>query len=77
MDELRSLHCLPEAGWLGGVCAGFSYWLGLPLWFVRLLTFLLIVCAGTGLVVYLLLWAFVPNAEVPADYVAKTGDTGD
>jgi len=46
--------------WLGGVCAGIGRVSGIDPWIWRLLFALLFLFGGTGLVVYLLLWIFVP-----------------
>jgi phage shock protein PspC (stress-responsive transcriptional regulator) len=47
--------------WIGGVCAGIGRITGLEAWLWRLAFTLLLLCGGTGLVVYLLLWLFVPS----------------
>ncbi len=73
--SLKSFRLLPAKGWLGGVCAGLAYWLNLPLWLVRLVWGVAFFFYGVGLVPYLILWVFVPNAAgVPADYGRRTGD---
>jgi phage shock protein PspC (stress-responsive transcriptional regulator) len=73
--SLKNLRCIPDKGWFGGVCAGLAYWLGLPLWLVRLAWGAAGFFYGLGITLYLLLWIFVPNAEeVPADYGRRTGD---
>ena len=46
--------------WLGGVCAGLGQVSGIETWIWRLMFALLFLFGGTGLVVYLLLWIFVP-----------------
>jgi phage shock protein PspC (stress-responsive transcriptional regulator) len=46
--------------WLGGVCAGVGQATGIEPWIWRLMFALLFMFGGTGLVVYLLLWIFVP-----------------
>jgi phage shock protein PspC (stress-responsive transcriptional regulator) len=46
--------------WLGGVCAGIAQVSGIEAWIWRLMFVLLMMFGGTGLVVYLLLWIFVP-----------------
>ncbi len=46
--------------WLGGVCAGIGRVSGIEPWIWRLMFALLFLFGGTGLVVYLLLWIFVP-----------------
>ena len=50
--------------WIGGVCGGIGQVTGLATWIWRLLFTLLVLCAGTGLLLYILLWIFVP--EEPA-----------
>lgn len=47
--------------WLGGVCAGLGRSTGLETWIWRLLFAVLALFGGTGVVVYLLLWIFVPE----------------
>ncbi len=46
--------------WLGGVCAGLAEVSGIEAWIWRLMFVVLAMFGGTGLVVYLLLWIFVP-----------------
>lgn len=73
--SLKRFRLLPDEGWIGGVCAGLAYWLSLPLWLVRLVWVVVFFFYGVGLLPYLLLWIFVPNAEkTPADYGKRTGD---
>jgi len=47
--------------WLGGVCGGLGRATGVASWVWRLLFALLFIFAGAGLLVYLLLWLFVPS----------------
>ena len=47
--------------WLGGVCGGIARSTGMEAWVWRLLFTVLFICAGAGLLVYLLLWIFVPS----------------
>jgi phage shock protein PspC (stress-responsive transcriptional regulator) len=46
--------------WLAGVCGGLAQATGLESWAWRLIFALLVLLGGTGVVVYLLLWIFVP-----------------
>lgn len=46
--------------WLGGVCGGIARATGVASWVWRLMFALLALCAGTGVMVYLLLWVLVP-----------------
>jgi phage shock protein PspC (stress-responsive transcriptional regulator) len=60
--------------WLGGVCAGVGYWIGMPTWLVRLVLILLVLAYGFGLLLYLLLWIFMPVWDgVPDDYEERAG----
>jgi phage shock protein C len=45
----------------GGVCGGMARATGMEAWVWRLLFAALFICAGAGLILYLLLWIFVPS----------------
>jgi phage shock protein C len=47
--------------WFGGVCGGIGRSTGMEAWVWRLLFAALFICAGAGLLLYLLLWIFVPS----------------
>lgn len=47
--------------WIGGVCGGIAPTLGLESWVLRLLIAALTLFGGIGVIVYLLLWIFVPQ----------------
>jgi phage shock protein C len=47
--------------WLGGVCGGMARSTGMEAWAWRLLFTALFVCGGVGLLLYVLLWVFVPS----------------
>jgi phage shock protein PspC (stress-responsive transcriptional regulator) len=47
--------------WFGGVCGGIARSTGMESWVWRLLFAALFICAGFGLLVYVLLWIFVPS----------------
>ncbi len=49
--------------WIGGVCGGIAPVLGLESWVCRLLIAVLTLFGGFGVIVYLLLWIFVPPQE--------------
>ena len=46
--------------WIGGVCGGLAVMTNIPAWSWRLLFVLAIVMHGLGLLIYALLWIFVP-----------------
>jgi phage shock protein PspC (stress-responsive transcriptional regulator) len=76
MAEERKLRKMAASeAWVGGVCAGVAYWLGVPVWIVRLIWAVLILGYGVGLFVYVLLWIFLPAWDcVPDDFKRRTGD---
>ncbi|MGA2778166.1 MAG: PspC domain-containing protein [Steroidobacteraceae bacterium] len=47
--------------WFGGVCGGIARSTGMESWVWRILFAALFICAGAGLLLYLLLWIFVPS----------------
>ncbi len=49
--------------WIGGVCGGLGEHTPAPSWVWRLLFVLSVLCFGTGLLVYILLWIFVPRKK--------------
>lgn len=46
--------------WIGGVCGGLAVSTGMDSWLWRLVFALLLLAGGTGVVVYIILWIFVP-----------------
>ena len=64
------LHALRRSRtdrWLGGVCGGLAPATGLPSWLWRLIFVSLVLCGGTGLMIYLLLWILVPKEDAGLD----------
>lgn len=47
--------------WIAGVCGGLARLSGVESWVWRLVFALLFFCAGGGVLVYLLMWIFVPD----------------
>lgn len=54
--------------WIGGVCGGIARATGMASWVWRVVFTALALCGGSGLLIYVLLWIFVPvaNDEVGA-----------
>ena len=50
--------------WFGGVCGGLGQVSGMESWIWRLIFVLFTLSFGFGLVIYLLLWIFVPDEEM-------------
>ena len=47
--------------WIGGVCGGLAALSGVDSWIWRLILAVLALFGGTGVLLYILLWIFVPN----------------
>ncbi|WP_235954220.1 ATP-binding protein [Actinomyces faecalis] len=60
---------------VGGVCAGLSAHLGLPVAGTRLVMMLAACIGGSGLLLYLLLWAFVPAGDPWAEATGQVPPT--
>lgn len=58
--------------WIGGVCGGIAKATGLASWVWRVVFTALALCGGSGLLLYVLLWIFVPQAS---DEFAASGVT--
>jgi phage shock protein C len=57
---LRNLTKSDCDKWIGGVCGGLGESSPIPSWAWRLLFVTLVLCFGTGILLYVLLWIFVP-----------------
>jgi phage shock protein C len=65
-DFLHRLHRSRKDRWFGGVCGGLGVQIGVPGWFLRM-AFLIAACVfGSGVLLYILLWIFVPLEPVVA-----------
>ncbi|MDR1791736.1 MAG: PspC domain-containing protein [Propionibacteriaceae bacterium] len=46
---------------IGGVCGGLSDMFGIQSWAIRTIFFVLLICFGTGIGLYLILWLIMPD----------------
>jgi phage shock protein C len=61
---IRAINALRRSTsdrWISGVCGGIARATGVESWIWRLLFVLLLLCGGTGFVLYVLMWIFVPS----------------
>ncbi len=60
---------------IGGVCSGLAAYFGIEdvVW-VRIAFAITFFGAGSGLLLYLILWAVVPEAKTPKDFLAMRGE---
>ncbi|HYL80079.1 MAG TPA: PspC domain-containing protein, partial [Candidatus Acidoferrum sp.] len=74
VESRPKLRRIKGKHWVGGVCAGVGYWLGVPTWLVRLIWTLSILGYGFGGLLYILLWIFMPAWDrVPEDFEERAG----
>ena len=61
MEAINSLRRSVSDSWIGGVCGGIARTTGVESWIWRLIFVVLFLFGGTGLLLYILLWIFVPS----------------
>jgi phage shock protein PspC (stress-responsive transcriptional regulator) len=61
MQAINSLRRSITDSWVGGVCGGLARATGVGSWIWRLIFVVLFLFGGTGLLLYILLWVFVPS----------------
>jgi phage shock protein C len=59
---INTLRRSRDERWLGGVCGGLAHATGIEVWVWRLAFCALTLLGGAGVLLYLLLWIFVPLA---------------
>jgi phage shock protein C len=62
--------------WLGGVCGGLAKVSGLAPWLWRLLFVMLVLMAGSGVLIYALLWLFLPVEQGAAPHTIESSQGG-
>jgi phage shock protein C len=60
-NDVSALRRSRSDRWIGGVCGGLGKVTGMEAWVWRLVFALFTISLGFGLVIYLLLWIFVPE----------------
>jgi phage shock protein C len=71
-SAINALRRSTEDRWLGGVCGGIARATGLATWVWRLIFALGTLCAGSGILLYILLWILVPEEPL---YLSGPSDT--
>ena len=74
-SRVKKLYRDMDRKYIGGVCAGLEYYLGLDaLWIRIIFLFLAIFGSGFGLIAYIILWILVPEAATTAQKLDMTGE---
>ncbi|MGJ8549221.1 PspC domain-containing protein [Winogradskyella wichelsiae] len=63
-----------DNSYIGGVAAGIGHYFGLDALWIRLLWVILFFSFGTGILLYIILWALIPEAKTTAEKLTMTGD---
>ena len=63
-----------DNSYVGGVSSGLGHYFGIDALWIRLIWILLIFGAGTGVLLYILLWILVPEAKTTSEKLTMTGE---
>ncbi|GAA4899778.1 PspC domain-containing protein [Flaviramulus aquimarinus] len=63
-----------DNSYISGVSSGLGHYFGIDAIWIRLAWILLIFGAGTGILLYILLWILVPEAKTTAEKIMMTGE---
>lgn len=72
-EAINTLRRSRHDRWLGGVCGGLGALTGMASWVWRLMFLLLLAFAGSGIVVYALMWLLVPDEPLLPPSAAQAG----
>ncbi|MFD2541207.1 PspC domain-containing protein [Lacinutrix gracilariae] len=70
----RKLFRDTDNSYVGGVSAGLAHYFGIDAIWIRLIWILLIFGAGTGVLLYILLWILLPEAVTTSDKLMMKGE---
>ncbi|TGV00606.1 PspC domain-containing protein [Flavivirga rizhaonensis] len=63
-----------DNSYISGVSSGLAHYFGIDVIWIRLAWIILILGAGTGIFLYILLWVLVPEAKTTAEKIMMTGE---
>ncbi len=63
-----------DNSYIGGVSSGLGHYFGVDAIWIRLAWIILFSAAGTGVLLYILLWILVPEAKTTAEKIMMTGE---
>ena len=71
--KIKKMYRDPDSKVLGGVASGIAAYFGVDVVIIRLLFFASIFIAGTGLILYIILWIILPEAKTLTDKMEMQG----
>ena len=72
-QKIKKMYRDPDTKVLGGVAGGIAAYFGIDVVIIRLIFFVLIFAAGTGLILYLIMWIIIPEAKTLTDKMEMQG----
>jgi phage shock protein PspC (stress-responsive transcriptional regulator) len=73
-DRIRKFYRNPDGKVLGGVMSGIASYTGWDLGMLRFVSVLSIFLFGSGIIIYLILWAIAPEAKTLTDKMQMSGE---
>ncbi|MFT4611494.1 MAG: phage shock protein PspC (stress-responsive transcriptional regulator) [Glaciecola sp.] len=73
-SKSKKLYRDTENSYVGGVSSGLAHYFGIDALWIRLIWVCLIFGAGTGVLLYILLWIFVPEAVTTSEKLQMKGE---
>ncbi|MGS2727043.1 PspC domain-containing protein [Psychroserpens sp. BH13MA-6] len=70
----KKLYRDTDNSYIGGVSAGLGHYFGIDALWIRLIWILLLFGAGTGVLLYILLWIFIPEAITTSEKLMMKGE---
>jgi len=71
--KIKKMYRDPDSKVLGGVASGIAAYFGVDVVIIRLIFFASIFIAGTGLILYIILWIILPEAKTLTDKMEMQG----
>ncbi len=71
----KKLYRDKDNGLIGGVCTGLGHYFGVDAIWIKIALLIAVFAGfGTGILIYVILWAVTPNANTTSDKIKMTGD---
>ncbi len=71
----KKLYRDKENGIIGGVCTGLGHYFGVDAIWIKIALLIAVFAGfGTGILIYIILWAVTPNANTTSEKIAMTGE---
>lgn len=71
----RKMYRDPDNRIIGGVCSGLSAYMNIDPVFLRIIAIVLTIFGGSGLVIYIIFWIILPEANTPAQKLEMRGES--